>query len=932
MKSIRRIGFVLFTALAFAACSDDEIQEKVQEGLPVTSLRMQISVPETGNATMSRASDEVETNVEKLALLFYKKSQPNEPPVVKEITALGDPYKKNNSETNYLYTVDIDVDGLYSGEWYLYAVANYDKQFVSVTLDELKTMTKAQIDDFCTDGSPDLDIVETAILMSGKYEYENPDEPDGTLTLNEGDNTLQGDPCLVLRRLISKTVFNFSNGEGVTFVPESYDLYNYSTSSTLMERTGWGGTNGTDPGTLGHKSNSGTLLNRTDIPIDDKNVDGNYTFSFYTQENVQPDASECDSQADREKYSDNDNRGAHPRTNFAYAPEGATYVVVKGRYDGPGKDGLGNVTGNVEYTIHLGDFSKNGSNGNFTVRRNVKYTYKVKVNGVDNIIVEATSENEAQPGAEGDIIRKDDALNVRVDAHYEQILFALDIPANLQTFALSLKTPYTNKTVNSVDGLVEGDDYEWVEFGKPKSASEFESYSSLKKNEELYNIKDLLTKLKHINNSDNQKYFLVENNKVYVAAYVNEYFYKDKDITGFVNAADREMLLSSGTSISQDGHSSYTTTPIFSIQQRSIKSPMKLSLTNPFGVETVEEDGNQVYINSGKSDTQSGTDNSNGYANTSALFKNNNQWSNYIDESQNGYIEGVKHTGMKPGFNYALYRVLSRNRDLNGDGTIDADEIRWYLPSHKQCLVLWYGNNSLPTETRFNVSGRTYKTYLTSSNNQNNRVWYPAEGVSFGAWKYYVEAENHCAIRAIRSLKILDGATSAISSYDGNTRTVTISGLSDECLRLSGQTGNYAAHGTGAEADKLPRAFKIASTETTGYTASQAATDNTIGSTYSENDDPGLWRVPNEKELGLMLEYCGDYLRVQTIARTVYDGSRYYYIQDTNGKFITTSSDIKANTICPILLVRDAASSSGENTGKSYDASYTNSGVGFGVE
>ncbi|MCS2370893.1 hypothetical protein NXV03_12540 [Phocaeicola vulgatus] len=197
MKRIRRIGFVLLTALAFAACSDDEFQEKVQEGLPVTSLRMQISVPETGNATMTRASNETETNVEKLAPLFYKKSQPDATPVVKEITVLGTPNKK--AETNYLYTVDIDVEGLYSGEWYLYAVANYDKQFVSVTLDKLKAMTKAQIDDFCTGGSPDLDIVETAILMSGKYEYEsqnNGKEP-GTLTLNEGANTLQGDPCLV---------------------------------------------------------------------------------------------------------------------------------------------------------------------------------------------------------------------------------------------------------------------------------------------------------------------------------------------------------------------------------------------------------------------------------------------------------------------------------------------------------------------------------------------------------------------------------------------------------------------------------------------------------------------------------------------------------------------------------------------------------------
>lgn len=953
MKRIRRIGFVLLTALAFAACSDDEFQEKVQEGLPVTSLRMQISVPETGHATMTRASDETETNVEKLALLFYKKSQPDATPVVKEITDLSNPEKK--SDTHYLYTVDIDVKGLYSGEWYLYAVANYDKQFVSVTLDDLKTKTKAQIDDFCTGGSPDLDIVETAILMSGKYEYEsqNNNKEPGTLTLHEGNNTLQGDPCLVLRRLISKTIFNFVNGEGVTFVPESYDLYNYSTSSTLMERTGWEGTNGTKPGTLEHKSNSNTLKNRTDIPIDKKDRK-NYTFTFYTQENVQPDGNGCSSQVDREKYSDN-NRGAHPRTNFAYAPSGATYVVVKGRYDGPGENGQGNVTGNVEYTIHLGDFSKNsGSNDNFTVRRNVKYTYNVTVKGVNNIIVEATAENEnePQPGAEGDIISKNDALNVRVDAHYEQILFALDINADLNSFALSLKTPYTNKTVKTIGELTDDDDYQWVEFGSPANASTFQSYSTLKKSGKLCNIKELLTKLQDINSSANQEYFLVQNGKVYVAAYVNEYFYEGKDITGFVNAADREMLLSSGTSVSQDGHSSYTVTPIFCIQQRSIKSPMKLSLNNPFGVETVEdenedenEDNNQVYINSDKNDNQTGTTNNNGYSNTWALFQNKS-WSTYIDESQSGYINGVKHTGMKSDYDYALYRVLSRNRDLNGNGTIDADEIRWYLPAQRQCLVLWYGNNSLPTETRFDVSERTYKTYLTSSNNSNNRVWYPDEGVPFGAWKDNIEAENHCSIRAIRSLKDLDGATSAISSYDETTRTVTISGLADVCLRLSGQTGNYSAHGTGTEADKLPRAFKIASkniqeaytlfwtTYYRDYTASQAATDNTIGSNYSEESnksDAGKWRVPNEKELGLMLEYYGSYLNTRTIARTVYDGSRYYYKQ--SGGFISTNPDVKANTRCPIILVRDAEpSSSGGNTGKNYDASYTNSGVGFGVE
>lgn len=111
----------------------------------------------------------------------------------------------------------------------------------------------------------------------------------------------------------------------------------------------------------------------------------------------------------------------------------------------------------------------------------MKYTYNVTVKGVNNIIVEATANNEAQPGAEGDIINKNDALNVRVDAHYEQILFALNINADLNSFALSLKTPYTNKTVTSINDLTDSDDYKWVEFGKPATASTFQSYSMLKK-------------------------------------------------------------------------------------------------------------------------------------------------------------------------------------------------------------------------------------------------------------------------------------------------------------------------------------------------------------------------------------------------------------------------------------------------------------------
>ena len=90
-----------------------------------------------------------------------------------------------------------------------------------------------------------------------------------------------------------------------------------------------------------------------------------------------------------------------------------------------------------------------------------------------------------------------------------------------------------------------------------------------------------------------QTYYLDSDDYYYTAAFVDEYFYNDIPLTEFVNAADREMTLASGISVSADGKSSYAVTPIFSIKQQSIKSMYNLSLTqkgyNPFGIEILEE-------------------------------------------------------------------------------------------------------------------------------------------------------------------------------------------------------------------------------------------------------------------------------------------------------------------------------------------------------
>ena len=85
---------------------------------------------------------------------------------------------------------------------------------------------------------------------------------------------------------------------------------------------------------------------------------------------------------------------------FTNAPDKSAYIEIHGDY----VDNAGNLTANVSYTIHLGNFSqkKNPVNNptlyatlnakrmsDFNVVRNHSYIYNVYINGVNDVIAEA---------------------------------------------------------------------------------------------------------------------------------------------------------------------------------------------------------------------------------------------------------------------------------------------------------------------------------------------------------------------------------------------------------------------------------------------------------------------------------------------------------------------------------------------------------------
>ena len=935
-------------ALASVFACAKEVGPGYEEGLPVTSIKMSISAPGQDKVDIStKATEAVESAVEQIAIFFYKANDEKALPIVSEIT----PKYASKDGSNYKYNIVIpaaDLEEMRSGKWYMYAVANYGKGFFPVDINAIKGLNRSEFLDYCiTKENNALDILETAVLMSGKYcaTGKTYDQCDGSLDIKPGENKLDG--IIRLIRSVAKITFVFKGGSHthtidgktttahVTFKPESYGLYEYSRSCTLMERD-WNDA-------IEYKgdlnvSETNRFHNGSDFPITGSQ------FEFYMPENVQtgnvkgtPDNGWTYFNREERNSDGVENPTQEQYNEFKYAPKHGTFVAVKGTISIPEE----NYSGDVTYYIHLGYFTKSADD--FTVRRNYHYTYTITVNGVDNIIAEAKAEDnsEIQPGAEGNITHTTDAyLDVRLDSHYETVLLKVEADVDASTYAVRVNSPYTkNVMVKSTDSPTDFEakkkdlDYGWIRFGKPAANKGYISYPGEDKTTDIFG---LITDLQNKNEEYWLKGTYTESGQTtakdyyYTIAYVNEYYYEDKmpaddagktaELKKFINADDRTMSVILGPNVfeSKDGHSTYTdlTHGFFNISQRSIKTFYDLSVANPFGIEQIEETaatknykinyslGNWNNYDKDKSDTD------NGYLNIPDRFTNgSSSWNSYIS---NGFYQSVALSK-----DYAVYQCLSRNRDENGNGTIDASEVKWYLPAVNQCTYYWFGMNSLPEDARITLEDRVENSYWNSTN--AHAKWWAAEGSAYGPND---NTENK--VRCVRSLKTYNDLATDVSVYDPTNRVVTMKGMDEKSVRAAGTvTGEYASHYRGSEFDILPSSFQIAnrnlqqgdtlgttSTTEVKFTNEDMKNPNKSScASYSEatdGSDKGKWRVPNEKELTVILKCLRDDDSDTAVAslnkvasRTLYkrhpQGSKidmvYYILKSTAGPLIITTGD-----------------------------------------
>ena len=714
----------------------------------------------------------------------------------------------------------------------LIIVANIDLDFMNLSEDRLGLIrTKEELSQLIISMNQDLPERNAGyFMMQGSASGVSIDS-NGSITIPNGK--------VFLKRLDAKVNVNVrinpneqSNGQKVEqFVPRSWQVMNMPKNCLLLPSA-----NGIDATNATFFSTEPKNFETTEEEIiNGVNTGGVlYGFSFYTLENLKSNDKKKSVDGNyhnrdrRLKYNDDqssDNYGTYNTENgmWEYAPELATYMIIKGELQmvvDPGETTEQHLVADVTYYVHLGDFASNKDN--YDLKRNTYYDYTINIKGVDNIVVEVETSNEnqdgiteAQPGAMGHIYDAEDDI-FTFDAHYGQRVYTIrasDIDVEHMTWYVM--TPFGREGVPQKDAngqeIYNDLDYKWVEFmlndkqgnGRLYSSSNMRYPSDKTKLMTVIDVLNLI-KVETLAWQKNEPNKYDENDEMKFTVFVNEFYYdsnpmnpNDNNILWkrFVNQPNRLMHILCKNQRSKDGDSSVTGS-IITIRQRSIQTPYNINLgrvdlTEGWGCETVDETNNMAWFYSPRENMNSGstykitsytpdnTSPSDGLYNTACLLnltkgttsKSLNttlRWDTFIDYSGSDLK-------LKADYTAGLYSVLLRNRDLDGDGIIDPDELRWYIASLNQLSGLFLGDQGLSSEAKLYpiaasrepnapvTSGAfqgvyPWRLHVVSSTAFNHTagnmpiiVW-AEEGASTGEYQQHYNKPAYSPVRCVRNL------------------------------------------------------------------------------------------------------------------------------------------------------------------------------------
>jgi hypothetical protein len=862
-------------------------------------------------------------------------------------------FTDDSSQPGYDRTATVSNIPTSTGEVYIYAIANARTSQYKVTDDAILDIDESNLSHLtretflsatCTRQLGSINPADNRFVMSG---FANNGAPvtiarkDGTTQQAEITSPTDEDAKRVkLYKILSKNKITVKTEGNVTFKPEYMEIHNVPQVYGLMR---------------------GNNVAPSGFETFDRIIWSENSYQCYLPANVQTATASPASFNDREKNTYDDTG----KKTFVNAPANATYVVIHGKYQG------GDYAGDLSYTVHLGDFSHNMSD--FSVAANSNYEYTLTIKGVNNFIAES-QKNGDDPGSEGVVIFKGTDI-LEVDCHYEARVMKFSMSELNQIinfdnygYILKIQTAFCETISMIVDGegriydaaefktqsnptvlttvgadgmpvdaskiLISGNaDFDWVHFVKntgvdsatPSSSpgcrvSSSHAISDVCAFPGVANTQTIFQFLRDLYKAGKEQtasYFNATGSSVYVTCFVDENYDPKKNWTEYVNKSEpRRMYFANELFVSADGQSSFARAK-YVVSQKSIWTFYELNPTlKPFGLESVSEEKAQgVNVVGGTNSRKEPWD-----GRASAISNNRNK---------GFYANSTKSTGKQDIYTGAYKACMSRNRDEDGDGTIDENEIKWYLASVDQYKGMWAGEEAFDTDARlFKATESEWAALKKAFGNGDDAKLSP--------WHYFTcssantfWAEEGCAtgtngsatmVRCIRTLASnSEGLESAETYYSYKDNIVELK-LNDVALRTHQSGGFQTYFERGKDSNKLYKKFKIASANLTGGPYSKTQVISTAkGSGFINSSDDvcqkaagygGSWRVPNQRELSIMsavdnnltdLYSCTSFTGVQSGYYKGGTGNEYGFV--LSGTQMTVAISTTYNVRCVMDVV-----------------------------
>lgn len=890
MKKYINISYLLASLFVLLTACSEEIFSPNTLGDNVTLSLSYSDVSPKEITVNTRATDAEERRLNNLYIYIFDASGK-----LKGFKSIED---EANLDQNTSNSKKAEINGIKTraGESYIYAVANINTGLYPVatsagiiergklpigldeekaqaggydfTLDNLKSLTFYRND-------PKIIHISSAFLMSGAVKNGN------LVNITEDGKIADDDNAIKLSRIVSKIKFTIKAATGDS---RKFKLSNY----TIMEISRVGSLIGTKDGNSKvSSSNSEDYSNITaSIGVNDVE-DGAEYFEVYLPENLQNAKNEVSLWHEREADGQ-----SNPKT-FTNAPDYGTYVVLKGKYEET-KNGI-TRNADVTYYVHLGDCSEHIND--YNVERNCKYTFNILVTGVDNIVVEACKESNNQPGAEGVVLEYGTAgKNMILDSHYEYMVMRFyqreiqDLKANGHGYYYQIKdidgkTDPMDVKGDETIGKTNGANTDWVEFALGGTygdanngrgvACAYPGWQNGKRNKSLYGIEDFLKML--YNNADEDSFWGKEG-YIDATCFISENYYANKTWNQYVNKVPmRTVYVANEVYESKDKRSIYAKAA-YGIQQHNIQTFYDREQSGSivaYGCETINDEDGLKY-----------TVNGNGWT-----FESNgvDHWDGRSNMIQDVSVGG-KWNSLKLGSDRSLIKAcMSRNRDLNGDGIIDKEEVRWYAPAIDQYAGLWIGEQILNTEARlYNQSTSSLKSgdektgrmlYYTSTSGIN--TFFSEEGMATNDYSYQGKNQYPPAyVRCVRNLKSNDigyaETPDKYYTYDTTSRLMKLDKVDSDALDPSGEQGELNEHNERSDGNKPAKAFYVANgTYNANGTVTQQKVVEGTAKCYGNYDEGGkTWRVPNQREMSLMYLVGSDLIN-GTFCRTKFSNMSF---------------------------------------------------------